>query len=86
MGAHAATKVLDRARPATGLKDFRIHDLRRTAATRMAELGISPHTISLVLNHASVPRPTDDSRVSERRMLKQLAATRGLSRATWNQA
>ena len=53
MGAHAATKALDRARAAIGLEDFRIHDLRRTTATRMAELGISPHTISLILNHAS---------------------------------
>jgi integrase len=30
---HAPTKALDRARPAIGLMDFRIHDLRRTAAT-----------------------------------------------------
>jgi integrase len=50
---HAPTKALERARPAIGLEDFRIHDLRRTAATRMAEMGISPHTISLVLNHIS---------------------------------
>jgi len=29
------------------------HDLRRTAATRMAELGIQPHIIEAVLNHLS---------------------------------
>lgn len=29
------------------------HDLRRTAATRMAELGIAPHIIEAVLNHRS---------------------------------
>jgi integrase len=29
------------------------HDLRRTAATRMAELGIAPHVIEAVLNHVS---------------------------------
>lgn len=63
MGAHAATKALDRARHAIGLDDFRIHDLRRTAATRMAELGISPHTISLILNHSSARRGTVTSRV-----------------------
>lgn len=50
---HAPTKALGRARQAIGIQDFRIHDLRRTAATRMAEMGISPHTISLVLNHVS---------------------------------
>jgi len=29
------------------------HDLRRTAATRMAELGIAPHIIEAILNHVS---------------------------------
>jgi len=29
------------------------HDLRRTAATRMAELGVQPHIIEAVLNHVS---------------------------------
>ncbi len=33
--------------------DWRIHDLRRTAATGMAELGIEPHITEKVLNHAS---------------------------------
>jgi integrase len=53
IGAGAATKGMQRARPTFDLADFRVHDLRRTAATGMAELGISPHTISLVLNHIS---------------------------------
>lgn len=48
---------------AIGLEDFRIHDLRRTAATRMAELGISPHTISLILNHASARKGSVTSKV-----------------------
>ena len=60
---HAATKALGRARPAIGLNDFRVHDLRRTAATRMAEMGINPHTISLVLNHISVRRGTITGKV-----------------------
>ena len=30
---HAPTKALERARSAIGIEDFRIHDLRRTAAT-----------------------------------------------------
>jgi integrase len=63
MGAHAATKALGRARPAIGLEDSRIHDLRRTAATRMAELGMSPHTISLILNHASARKGSVTSKV-----------------------
>ena len=32
---------------------WRLHDLRRTAASRMAQLGISPHVIEKVLNHTS---------------------------------
>jgi integrase len=30
-----------------------VHDLRRTVATRMAELGVQPHIIEAVLNHVS---------------------------------
>jgi integrase len=32
---------------------WRIHDLRRTAATRMADLGVAPHIIEACLNHYS---------------------------------
>jgi integrase len=32
---------------------WRLHDLRRTAATRMAEMGTLPHVIEAVLNHIS---------------------------------
>lgn len=53
IGSGAATKGMQRARPTFDLDNFRVHDLRRTAATGMAELGTSPHTISLVLNHIS---------------------------------
>lgn len=63
---HAPTKALERARPAIGIGDFRVHDLRRTAATGMAEAGINPHTISLVLNHVSATRGTITGRVYNR--------------------
>jgi len=32
---------------------WRIHDLRRTCATNLAELGVQPHIIEAVLNHVS---------------------------------
>jgi integrase len=35
------------------VKDWTLHDLRRTAATRMADLGVQPHIIEAVLNHIS---------------------------------
>lgn len=36
-----------------GVKDWTLHDLRRTGATRMAENGVLPHVIEAVLNHVS---------------------------------
>ena len=36
-----------------GFADFTLHDLRRTAATNMAELGTAPHVIEKVLNHVT---------------------------------
>ncbi len=35
------------------VRPWRLHDLRRTVATRMADLGILPHVIEAVLNHIS---------------------------------
>jgi integrase len=32
---------------------WRLHDIRRTVATRMADIGIQPHIIEAVLNHVS---------------------------------
>jgi integrase len=35
------------------IAEWRIHDLRRTCATGMAEIGVQPHIIEAVLNHVS---------------------------------
>lgn len=35
------------------MPDWTLHDLRRTGATRMADLGIQPHVIEAILNHVS---------------------------------
>jgi integrase len=61
VGFSAAKRILDgdvarktKARLATAdLPAWRIHDLRRTAATGMAGMGLSPHVIERVLNHVS---------------------------------
>ena len=63
IGASASTKGMQRSRPKLALADFRVHDLRRSAATGMAELGVNPHTISLVLNHISAHKGTITSAV-----------------------
>jgi hypothetical protein len=36
-----------------GVRGWVIHDIRRTVATGMAEIGILPHVIEAVLNHVS---------------------------------
>jgi integrase len=38
---------------AKGLPDWRLHDIRRTVATSMGDLGVHPHIIEAVLNHVS---------------------------------
>jgi len=38
---------------AAGVTGWTIHDLRRTAATGMARLGIQPHVVERILNHVS---------------------------------
>jgi integrase len=40
-------------RKAKPMPDWRLHDLRRTCATGMAELGVMPNVIELALNHVS---------------------------------
>lgn len=46
----AAKRELDNRSDVTG---WTVHDLRRTVATRMADIGIQPHVIEAVLNHQS---------------------------------
>jgi integrase len=48
--SHCKT-VLDKQTSSIG--PWRLHDVRRTVATRMAELGVPPHVIEAVLNHVS---------------------------------
>ena len=47
------SKAKARLDEASGVVDWRLHDLRRTAATGMASLGIAPHIVEAALNHVS---------------------------------
>ena len=49
-----------------GVEPFTPHDLRRTAATHMEQLGVSPFIIAHVLNHVSATRSSITSRVYAR--------------------
>ena len=50
-GRPYAPWMLSKLRADSGIPDFTLHDLRRTAATRMAALGVMPHVIEACLNH-----------------------------------
>jgi integrase len=47
------SKAKERLDAVAGIAPWRIHDLRRTAATGMAEIAIAPHIVEAVLNHVS---------------------------------
>jgi len=40
----------------SGVVDWTLHDIRRTVATRMNDIGIAPHIVEAVLNHQSGSR------------------------------
>lgn len=46
---HAKADLDQRLETAVG--PWRLHDIRRSAATRMADLGVQPHIIEAILNH-----------------------------------
>jgi integrase len=50
--AQAAAHAKGRNKPQP-IADWRLHDLRRTAATRMSDLGVLPHVVESVLGHVS---------------------------------
>ena len=48
----SASRALIRLRRRLGVADFGTHDLRRTMATRLADMGVSDDVVSRILNHA----------------------------------
>lgn len=61
-----AVKRLEEDGKVMGLEPWTPHDLRRTAATGMEELGVSPFVVGHVLNHVSATKSTVTSRVYAR--------------------
>lgn len=47
------SKIKRRLDEAMKIPPWRLHDLRRTTATGMAEIGIAPHIVEAALNHIS---------------------------------
>jgi len=50
--AKAKAKAKTKRNDLAPIPDWRIHDLRRTAASHMARLGIAPHVVEKILNHS----------------------------------
>ena len=47
------SKLKRRLEQLSRVQEFTLHDLRRTAATGMARLGVAPHVVERVLNHST---------------------------------
>jgi integrase len=47
-------RVTKKLQTASGTKNWTRHDLRRTAATTMGEMGVQPHVIEAALNHSAI--------------------------------
>jgi len=47
-------KAFNSALRDAGVENFRFHDLRHTAGTRLAEMGVDAFTIKDILGHASI--------------------------------
>jgi len=62
----SVSKAVRRSRAAIGIPHWTSHDLRRTAATGMADLGVAPHVIGHVLNHRAVTQGTITDQVYNR--------------------
>ena len=58
IAGHAIATAVRRSQGTIGFEHWTTHDLRRTVASGMAEMGISPFIIGHVLNHVSTTRAT----------------------------
>jgi integrase len=53
MSTSSFAQLVERIRVSLKMADFTSHDLRRTATTKFAELGVMPHVSEAILNHSS---------------------------------
>jgi len=83
MKSSSVGKAVRRCSAELGVPHWTSHDLRRTAATCMADLGVAPHVIGHVLNHRTVTKASVTDQVynrysydREKRAALELWATR----------
>jgi integrase len=56
LSSHSVAKMIRLAQDRFGLEQWTAHDLRRTAVTNMAKLGVTPIVLGHVINHRSVTK------------------------------
>ncbi len=66
MKSSSVGKAVRKSRDIFGIPHWTAHDLRRTAATIMADLGVVPHVIGHVLNHRTVTKAKITDRIYNR--------------------
>lgn len=76
----------DHARRAAGLADLRVHDLRHSMASNMANSGQSLYVIGAVLGHSSPKTTTRYAHLSNETLHKAVNAAAGVSGTTWGAA
>lgn len=73
-------RQFDKAKREAGLEDFRFHDLRHTAATRMADLGADVFTIAAILGHSDIRMTSRYTHATDRARRVAVESLAGCSR------
>jgi integrase len=76
-GMVSIESAFEAARTDVGLEDFRFHDLRHTAATRMAEQGVDPFAIAAILGHSNIRQTASYARATQQSKRAAVAALEG---------
>ena len=67
-------RAFEKALEDASIEDFRFHDLRHTAATRMGEAGIDPFTIAAILGHKSIAMTASYTHATQQAKRRAVAA------------
>lgn len=74
-------RQFDRAKVLAGIADFRFHDLRHTAATRMADKGADVFTIAAILGHSDIRMTSRYTHATDRARRAAVESLAGVSKS-----
>lgn len=78
-------RQFDRAKILAGIADFRFHDLRHTAATRMADNGADVFTIAAILGHSDIRMTSRYTHATDRARRAAVESLAGESKSRFGQ-